>query len=63
MNYRHEIDGLRVLAVVPVILFHTGFEKFSGGFVGDKTLYRNGNHLSRAGADLVVDEIARKLDR
>ena len=34
MNYRHEIDGLRALAVIPVILFHAGFETFSGGFIG-----------------------------
>ena len=34
MRYRAEIDGLRGLAVVPVILFHAGFESFSGGFVG-----------------------------
>ncbi len=34
MNYRPEIDGLRALAVLPVILFHAGFETFSGGFVG-----------------------------
>lgn len=34
MDYRREIDGLRALAVVPVILFHAGFDMFSGGFVG-----------------------------
>lgn len=34
MKYRAEIDGLRALAVVPVILFHAGFDLFSGGFVG-----------------------------
>jgi peptidoglycan/LPS O-acetylase OafA/YrhL len=34
MKYRSEIDGLRALAVMPVILFHAGFELFSGGFVG-----------------------------
>ena len=34
MDYRREIDGLRALAVVPVILFHAGFQTFSGGFVG-----------------------------
>lgn len=34
MKYRSEIDGLRALAVLPVVLFHAGFELFSGGFVG-----------------------------
>ncbi len=34
MEYRREIDGLRALAVLPVILFHAGFVPFSGGFVG-----------------------------
>jgi peptidoglycan/LPS O-acetylase OafA/YrhL len=32
--YRPEIDGLRAVAVVPVILFHASFGLFSGGFVG-----------------------------
>lgn len=34
MKYRAEIDGLRAIAVIPVILFHAGFSLFSGGFVG-----------------------------
>lgn len=34
MAYRVEIDGLRAIALVPVILFHGGFEWFSGGYVG-----------------------------
>ena len=34
MQYRPEIDGLRALAVIPVILFHAGFDFFSGGFIG-----------------------------
>lgn len=34
MLYRKEIDGLRALAVLPVIFFHAGFQIFSGGFVG-----------------------------
>jgi peptidoglycan/LPS O-acetylase OafA/YrhL len=34
MDYRREIDGLRALAVFPVMLFHAGFEIFGGGFVG-----------------------------
>src|SRR5919106_1107625 len=34
MQYRREIDGLRAVAVIPVVLFHAGFEIFSGGYVG-----------------------------
>lgn len=34
MIYRPEIDGLRAVAVGIVILFHAGFEQFSGGYVG-----------------------------
>jgi peptidoglycan/LPS O-acetylase OafA/YrhL len=34
IKYRSEIDGLRALAVLPVIFFHSGMNLFSGGFVG-----------------------------
>jgi len=34
ISYRPEIDGLRTVAVLPVILFHGGFSFFSGGYVG-----------------------------
>ena len=34
MIYRKEIDGLRTVAVLPVILFHAGVTIFSGGYVG-----------------------------
>jgi peptidoglycan/LPS O-acetylase OafA/YrhL len=34
MDYRKEIDGLRALAVIPVVLFHAGFDTFSGGYAG-----------------------------
>ena len=33
-SYRPEIDGLRALAVLPVIFFHGGIEIFKGGFAG-----------------------------
>ncbi len=34
IRYRSDIDGLRTIAVVPVILFHLGFGWMAGGFVG-----------------------------
>lgn len=34
MQYRREIDGLRAVAVISVILFHAGVTSLSGGFVG-----------------------------
>lgn len=34
MQYRREIDGLRALAVLPVLLFHAGFQAFGGGYIG-----------------------------
>src|SRR6478672_1023381 len=37
--YRPEIDGLRALAVIPVILFHAGFAGFGGGYVGVDVFY------------------------
>lgn len=34
MEYRKEIDGLRAIAVLAVVLFHGDFSWFSGGYVG-----------------------------
>jgi peptidoglycan/LPS O-acetylase OafA/YrhL len=34
MKYRAEIDGLRAVAVVPVVLFHAGLPGGTGGFIG-----------------------------
>jgi peptidoglycan/LPS O-acetylase OafA/YrhL len=34
LRYQPEVDGLRAVAVVPVVLFHAGMGAFSGGFVG-----------------------------
>lgn len=34
MKYRREIDGLRALAIIPIILYHAGIKIFGGGYVG-----------------------------
>lgn len=34
LEYRRELDGLRAVAVVPVILYHLGVPGVAGGFVG-----------------------------
>ena len=38
-KYRSEIDGLRAIAVIPVVLFHAGFSLFDGGFVGVDVIF------------------------
>lgn len=34
MDYRREIDGLRAIAIIPVLLFHAGASWLSGGYLG-----------------------------
>ncbi len=34
MKYRADIDGLRALAIIPVLFYHVGVPGFAGGFVG-----------------------------
>ncbi len=34
IGYRPEVDGLRAIAVLAVIIFHAGYEQMAGGFLG-----------------------------
>lgn len=56
MLYRREIDGLRALAVLPVILFHAGFETFSGGYVGVDVFFVISGYLITA---IILDELVQ----
>ena len=57
MKYRPEIDGLRALAVIPVILFHAGFEIFSGGFVGVDVFFVISGYLITT---ILIEDIENK---
>jgi peptidoglycan/LPS O-acetylase OafA/YrhL len=54
MEYRREVDGLRALAVLPVILFHAGFRAFGGGFVGVDVFFVISGYLITS---IIVGEI------
>ena len=41
MDYRSEIDGLRAISVIGVILYHAGFELFKGGFLRCRCIFCN----------------------
>lgn len=54
MNYRKEIDGLRAVAVVPVVLFHAGLSIFSGGFVGVDVFFVISGYLITS---IIIEEL------
>lgn len=56
VKYRAEIDGLRAVAVVPAIMFHAGFETFSGGYIGVDVFFVVSGYLITT---LLVEDIEK----
>ena len=69
--YRPDIEGLRALAVIAVLLFHLGFAPASGGFVGVDVFFVISGfliggivvHEAEAGTFRLGDYLARRLRR
>src|SRR5437867_7441905 len=53
-KYRSDIDGLRAVAVIPVVLYHAGVQSFAGGFVGVDIFFVISGYLITA---LVASEV------
>lgn len=58
MTYRPEIDGLRAVAVVPVLLFHAGFG-FPGGYAGVDVFFVISGYL--IGAHILRDAVNERF--
>jgi peptidoglycan/LPS O-acetylase OafA/YrhL len=55
MLYRTDIDGLRAVAILPVVLYHAGVPHFAGGFVGVDVFFVISGYLITS---LIVSDIA-----
>ena len=56
MKYRSDIDGLRAIAVLPVVLFHLGLG-FPGGFTGVDVFFVISGYLI---SGIIIEELAAK---
>jgi len=56
IKYRREIDGLRAVAVLPVMFFHGGVAGFDGGFVGVDVFFVISGYLITT---IILEEIRR----
>jgi len=54
--YKPEIDGLRALAVLPVIFFHAGIDFFKGGYVGVDIFFVISGYLITT---IILNEISK----
>jgi peptidoglycan/LPS O-acetylase OafA/YrhL len=71
VKYRPEVDGLRAVAILPVVLFHAGLPGFSGGFVGVDVFFVISGYLissiilldAQAGKFSLLDFYKRRIRR
>lgn len=71
LSYRPEIDGLRAIAILPVVLYHAGLAAVSGGFVGVDVFFVISGYLitsiilaeRRAGRFSLTNFYARRIRR
>ena len=54
-KYRPDIDGLRAVAVLSIVLFHIGVKHFTGGYVGVDIFFVISGYLITA---IIVRELA-----
>ena len=57
LTYKPQIDGLRALAVLPVIFFHAGFDLFKGGFIGVDIFFVISGYLI---TNLILKDLSEK---
>jgi peptidoglycan/LPS O-acetylase OafA/YrhL len=71
MSYRADIDGLRAIAVLSVVIFHLGVPGFSGGYIGVDVFFVISGYLITSilkykiedGNLLLVDFYSRRIRR
>lgn len=71
MKYRPEVDGLRAVAILPVVLYHAGVAGFPGGFIGVDVFFVISGYLitsiilseRRAGHFTLTGFYARRIRR